>query len=747
MEDILSKVVRLGRYSRRKSDGSRETWEEVIDRVVTGISQLGKFTKQEAALIRWGLETKKALPAGRALWVAGTPWSLNPRNYFGLYNCVSIDFDSLECFPLMLDLAMMGCGTGAVLLKDDIDRLPKPKKRIEIRSVRADFGSKPSIEKTSVKGSGASNLFRLTVGDSREGWVQAYRYIIEAACNQSPFWHSTLVFDIDLSHVRPAGSLLKGFGGISNPCGLPRLFHEMQRIINQAVDAGGWTPLLVCLLIDVAALVVVLGNIRRSAGMRQFSPHDEEARQSKKGLWVPGPDGQWQIDPERDALRMANHTVVFTEKPSYEEVRDAVLSQYRTGEGAIQWAREAIVRCSPEFPAEEVREACEKGKLVDYFQGKGLHPLEAKHRARRFGLNPCGEIIGRNFVCNLADVHLTQFVNPLDYEEQSRAFRACALCVAAHLHHQSFTGRLGSSRMMDPIVGVSFTGLFDYFINVLGEHWLRWVIEEKRSDDSEVGRQFRAYEIETLTRWRLIVEDTVYDYCDRHNLKRPNRCTTVQPSGTKSLLTGSSPGWHPDKGGCYIRRVTVPANDPLALAAMDVGYSVVPSANSRHSDGTLVETIHHPDAIEWLIEIPVKKPWVDKLSEPGKRLDISKVPIESQYDLWMTVQRHYTRHNTSATLEVTEDEVPILAQLIHQSIENDEGYISAAVLARFDGAGTFPRLPFEPISEKQYQAATAAIRKRRRYSDFDKRLRLHDLRNPVRIEGPTGCDSDHCSIT
>jgi hypothetical protein len=27
---------------------------------------------------------------------------------------------------------------------------------------------------------------------------------------------------------------------------------------------------------------------------------------------------------------------------------------------------------------------------------------------------------------------------------------------------------------LDPIVGVSFTGLFDFFVNLFGESWLRW---------------------------------------------------------------------------------------------------------------------------------------------------------------------------------------------------------------------------------------------------------------------------------
>ena len=38
-------------------------------------------------------------------------------------------------------------------------------------------------------------------------------------------------------------------------------------------------------------------------------------------------------------------------------------------------------------------------------------------------------------------------------------------------------------------------------------------------------------------------------------------------------------------------------------------------------------------------------------------------------------------------------------QRITEAIENDEGYVSAALLARFDDLQTFPRLPFEPISK------------------------------------------------
>ena len=77
--------------------------------------------------------------------------------------------------------------------------------------------------------------------------------------------------------------------------------------------------------------------------------------------------------------------------------------------------------------------------------------------------------------------------------------------------------------------------------------------------------------------------------------------------------------------------------------------------------------------------------------------------MEAQYGLYMNVQQAFTDHNTSATIELREHEIGTLAALIHENIENNGGYISAALLARFDvDGGTFPRLPFEPIDKATY---------------------------------------------
>ena len=84
----------------------------------------------------------------------------------------------------------------------------------------------------------------------------------------------------------------------------------------------------------------------------------------------------------------------------------------------------------------------------------------------------------------------------------------------------------------------------------------------------------------------------------------------------------------------------------------------------------------------------------------------------------MQVQKHYTAHNTSATIELREHEVEPLARRITEAIENDEGYVSAALLARFDNLQTFPRLPFEPISKEQYEEMLVAVRSRRKTENF-----------------------------
>ena len=727
----------------------RETWTDVTNRSLGGLARLGRLRPDQVELLRQQQVQLRALPAGRWLWIGGTAWVDRPENFSGAYNCTSTNLVDWEAFALMMDLAMMGCGTGAVIEPRHIQQLPPILNRLQVVQVTP-IGQCPPQDRqdtTTLRSQGSH--VSITVGDSRGGWVEAYRSLLCLASDETLTAAAPLQVTVDLSHVRPVGEPLKGFGGVANPVKLQDLFPRVAALLNGALGRQ-LNSVECCLLIDEAAVTIVAGNIRRSAGMRQFAAQDTLAAGAKDNLWQQGPDGSWRIDPERDALRMANHTRVFHTRPDMEVIEDAVRRQYHSGEGAIQFAPEAIARANAdllttaELHQEFVDVYCDQGpqeadRWLQLNHGP-IPPQEMEHRLGRYGLNPCGEIIGSNFHCNLSEVHLN-LISPQDRQGQEKAFQAAALAAAVLLNHRFAVERYQRSREMDPIVGVSFTGLFDFFVHAFGTPWLHWWQEGR--PHHAAGCQFLDQEADYLLRWRQVVQHTVEEYCTDHGLKVPNRCTTVQPAGTKSLLTGASPGWHPPKSQRFIRRITFRKNDPVALACMDYGYTIVPAQTDKDDQGRLLDDPFDPRCTEWLVEIPTAVSWANL---PGAdQVDLSQLSATAQFDFYMQVQQFYVGHNTSATIELREEEIRPLAQVIHQTIHNDGGYISAALLARFDANVTFPRLPFEPISKVVYDQLHAAVLTRRREEDFFTALQRHD--HGVQAEaGPMACDSDKCLL-
>jgi len=982
-------------YSRRKTDGTRESFQEAMTRCVAAIAKTGKFTSEEFALVHDQALKQHCFPSGRAFWVAGTEWAEKQENFSGWYNCTSSLVHDVEAFKLIMELAMMGSGTGAVLEQDVIESLPPVITKINIVNVlpTGRIAADKRSDQTKIYLSEEDASLVLVVGDSRQGWIDAYSALIEYATEKSE--GDSIDLTIDLGHVRSAGERLKGFGGTANPIKLEEMFHKVAGLLNSAFGRQ-LTAIECCLLIDEASACVVAGNIRRSAGMRQFSQEDEEAANAKLGLYSQDENGNWRVNPEKEALRMANHTRCFHAIPDYQIIEDSVYQQFYSGEGAIQYVPEAIARSNAdlldtddkkkEFIKRYVKDKEEGVAYLEELCEENRIPVDFKeieHRMKRYGLNPCltgdtriltvhqgiktfeelaetgedilvwcvnkdtneadvrmmrnpritgynepileiefdsglkvratynhnfftlrrnkiqakdlevgqsvaafaihqhrdghlritrnnkttdsvrqqfchrvigkfygidgevihhidgdptnnspgnltatnhldhnkehyagrcrngfyhgtpgpvaaghianhkvvaikdagiatvyngtvddfhnyvvvdpvavgksyvsgvlsancGEILGADFHCNLAEIHLNT-IDPTDLDAQDKAFAAGALQVGALLHHAFYHERYRYSRELDPIVGVSFTGLFDFFVHAFGAEWLEWMMRGR--PNSVVGRKFSQKEKEFLTRWRDVVRLTVTNYCKKHGLKVPNRMTTVQPAGTKSLLTGASSGWHPPKAQRFIRRITFGKSDPLVSALRDWGYNVIPAQSAKDENGNLLDDIMDSRVEEVLVEIPTEVSWANK--EGCDHFDLSKIPVEAQWWLYMQVQQHYTEHNTSATIEYREHEVEILSRLIHDSIKDGTGYISAALLARFDANETFPRLPFEPIDKEtfdrhngvaeSYRSALPLIFEKDQV-DFLEVLNRYD--NPdYELKGAAGCDGEKC---
>ena len=161
-------------YSRRIAEG-RESWAQVGDRNLGGLRKLGDLSDAEVELLARMQREKKALPSGRWLWIGGTPWIEQPENYSGAYNCTSTNLVDWEAFGLMMDLAMMGCGTGAIIEPHLIERLPAVRNTITVLSV-SEIGITPADQRQDacthhIEG----DHVQIKVGDTRRGWVDSSR--------------------------------------------------------------------------------------------------------------------------------------------------------------------------------------------------------------------------------------------------------------------------------------------------------------------------------------------------------------------------------------------------------------------------------------------------------------------------------------------------------------------------------------------------------------------------------------------
>ena len=382
-------------FYRTYSRGKKETWQDVCDRTINALISLGKLTKTEGDLIRDSQTGMKVLSSGRWLWCGGTDWLKKPENVYGAYNCSSTNIDGWEALALMMNLAMQGCGTGAVLEDKYIKNLPVIRNYLTVEIVNLPGSLKPENRHEETVISGGQGQVNIFVGDSRKGWVDSYSALLQLST--SSLWNKNVKVFVCLGAVRNSGEKLKGFGGTANPVALANLYGKLAKVLNNAVGRQ-LTALELCKLIDEAAVVVVAGNVRRSAGMRQGSPEDVEFATAKDNLWQQTEDGGWKINEDKDCLRMANHTLVYHRRPTLEEVAASVTKQFYSGEGAIQWAGEAVARAN----ADLLNTKDLKNKFLDLYDKSlnealnyliklgNLSIAEAEERMSRYGLNPCG---------------------------------------------------------------------------------------------------------------------------------------------------------------------------------------------------------------------------------------------------------------------------------------------------------------------------------------------------------------------
>lgn len=702
------------------------------------------------------LEQLKINASGRAMWTGGTDWSERPEGVLGLINCFGMVCDDTEVFPLAMDLLMCGGGVGMSFEQKHIQKLPRIYRKKGIKSVKS-IGSyyEEGQRHESTYTTYVRNSIGITVGDSREGWVQALRLGLKAMSDPNV---DEILFDFGF--VRPAGVPIKGFGGVSSPEKLEENFIKILTLINEQQE---FTSVVCEKILGSIAEIVVAGGVRRSARLSLYSNNDEQFAALKQNLYTQNDQGQFAIDPDRAMTTNANHTATYYSVPSLDQIRDAVTSQYNTGEGAIANMAEAAARVNSDviplaYRSDFIKKyRSSREEALEYLRVSGVADPDERELRLSNVANPCFEIIGvSGFACNLSQVQLNKHVGqPID--EINRSFYLAGQLAAQVLMRDFPHPILQRAKELDPIVGVSCTGLIDYFVQTLGRQYIQWwMLKRPRSGGGRIiyssqnmkqgefetqYEYFSRYERFCFTQWRKSARAGTYDFCDKNGLKRPSRCTTIQPAGTVSLLTDSSCGIHWPKDTRYIRRLTIAKNAPMALACRDAGYKIIPSAKDKDADGQLLLDPMDDRCTEWMIEVPFEISWADM----AERFDLNKIPAISQLDFSLVAMNCYADHTVSQTLELEAYEIEELSIGIQSAIEQNKGYVSTALLARFDAkTSAFPRLPYEPISKEVYLERVGEIDHLRDLvedAEYYRRLGF----SAKEAEG-TGCDGMKCLI-
>jgi ribonucleotide reductase alpha subunit len=512
----LGEVTFIRTYSRMKEDGTKERWHEVCRRVIEGMYSVQKNHAKDNRLPWNDNKAQKSAqeafqrmfelkwtPPGRGLWAFGTPMTMERRNSASLQNCAMVSTRDIDrndpgaLFAWVMDALMLGIGVGFDTLGQD--------KQMSIYAP-----TEPAIV--------------YEIPDTREGWVESVRYLINSYLRQN---QPIQEFTYDL--IRPLGAPIKGFGGVaSGPAPLIDLHTRIRNVIGSRAGELLDSRAIVD-LVNLIGTCVVSGNVRRSATLALGAAEDEGFINLKNPEVFPERNS---YDPEKPGWAwMSNNSISATVGTKYEDYVDLIADN---GEPGFIW----------------LDVAREYGRLKDAPDYKD---------SRIMGFNPCAEQPLESYeLCTLVEVHLNRHESKEDFLKTLKfAYLYGKTVTLMPTHWQQTNGIMQRNRR----IGTSLTGIAS-FADTSGLPALReWM--------DEGYQKIRHYD-HKYSEW-LCVRESV-------------RVTTVKPSGSVSLLSGATPGVHWGPGGeFYLRAIRFGNTDPMMYLFKAAGYKIeddVVSANT-----------------------------------------------------------------------------------------------------------------------------------------------------------------------
>lgn len=270
--------------------------------------------------------------------------------------------------------------------------------------------------------------------------------------------------------------------------------------------------------------------------------------------------------------------------------------------------------------------------------------------------NPCGEVSLRpNQFCNLCEINGATISDQLDFENRAVAASFLGTLQAGYTDFHYLRDTWIRTTKKDALLGVGMTGI---------------AAGDVLSLDLTRGA-------EAVLRENARVAQII-------GINEAARTTLVKPSGTTSLVLGSSSGIHAWFAPYYLRRVTLQKNEALYGYLSKAAPELIEQHNSNPNNA--------------FVCIPMKAPDSAICSKDETALQLLD-RVKHVTDNWVKpgYRDGHNGHNISATVYVKDQEWGEVSEWMWANRDSYNGL----TLYPHDGA-VYEQTPFEEITEKEY---------------------------------------------
>jgi ribonucleoside-diphosphate reductase alpha chain len=310
-----------------------------------------------------------------------------------------------------------------------------------------------------------------------------------------------------------------------------------------------------------------------------------------------------------------------------------------------------------------------------------------------WGTNPCCEIALRPYqFCNLCEVNASDLESQEDFENRVKGAAFIGTLQAGYTDFHYLRDVWKRTTEKDALIGVGMTGIGSGV--VLGYDMKAAAQAVKEENERVAG---------------LI------------GINKSARTTTVKPSGTSSLVLGTSSGIHAWHNDYYLRRIRVGKNEAI--------YTYL--------------AINHPELVEdeyfrphdtAVITIPQRAPEGSILRYESVFQMLERVKKVSQEWIKPGHRTGQNTHNVSATVSIKEDEWDLVGDWMWK---NRKFYNGLSVLP-YNG-GTYTQAPFEDCTKEDFERLSTTLKN----VNLTKVIELQDNTD---LRGEAACAGGACEI-